>query len=901
MKLQHLPQGVVLRVVGISLVLFAVMIFISRQAIASSPAAPSPDSVWREVDEATLRSQAERILHPDRYRVMALDAAAMQLILAQAPLEFTEAAQNSQAVMYLPLPDGGYGRFRLVESPIMAPELAAKFPLMKTYAGRGLDDPTATVRLGWTQFGFHATILSTTGSIYIDPYSRADTIHYLVYHKQDYTRPSSPFVEHPPQGDNSEVEALVAALQASGIVLSSGEELRTYRLAVAATGEYTIYHGGTVPDGMAAIVVAMNRVNGIYERDVAVRMELIANNDLIVYTDPVTDPYTNDNGVTMLGQNQANLDAVIGDANYDIGHVFSTGGGGVANLGVPCRSGFKARGVTGLPNPIGDPFYVDYVAHEMGHQYGANHTFNGNAGSCSGGNRNGSTAYEPGSGTTIMAYAGICGNQNIQANSDDDFHGKSFDEIRAYTVAGQGNTCPVITLTGNTGPTVNAGDDFTIPLNTPFILSGSAADIDGDTLTYDWEQFDLGPAGHPDNPVGNAPLFRSFVPVTVPYRIFPQISNIVNNTHTIGELLPGYARVMNFRLTVRDNNVSPSAGGVNYDAIQVTAVEGTGPFEVTAPNTAVTWETGNIETITWNVANTDQSPINCAQVDLRLSTDGGYTYPVLIEANRLNDGAENIIIPFVPTTQGRVQVICSDNIFFDISDVNFTILSVDRAVLQIEKSVAVVEPALPGDPLTYTITISNVGNVTATTAVTDVFPVGISGPVCNGIPGDLMATVDINPDSQVLFECTATIAPTLSIEIEKTVDQEEVVAGTAVTYTITITNPNAITLTNVLVSDPGVVGCTFAAITLAPTASHTYICANNVISSTTTNTATVSAETLVVNTATADAPEALNPPVSTDPVPVTVNLAANAAVTVTVISIPEPHYLLYLPVILKEE
>lgn len=902
MKLPNLSQKVLLRVVGISLLLFAVMILISRQAAASVTTSPSPDGVWQEVDEATISNRAERLLHPDRYRVMALDGVALQAVLAQAPLEFTEAAQSQEIVLYLPLPEGGYGRFRIVESPIMAAELAAKFPWMKTYAGRGLDDATATVRFGWTQFGFHATIWSTTGSIYIDPYSRADTTHYLVYNKQDYTRPSGPFVEHPPQGDNSEVEALVAALQASGIVLSSGEELRTYRLAMAATGEYTIYHGGTVDDGMAAIVVAMNRVNGIYERDVAVRMELIANNNLIVYTDPNTDPYTNNDGVAMLSQNQTNLDMVIGNDNYDVGHVFSTGGGGVAFLGVPCRTGLKARGVTGLTNPIGDPFYVDYVAHEIGHQYGANHTFNGNAGACSGGNRHGPAAYEPGSGTTIMAYAGICGNQNIQANSDDDFHTKSFDEIRAYTVAGAGNTCAVITQTGNTGPTVDAGGDYTIPLNTPFILTGSATDPDDDPLTYDWEQFDLGPAGHPDNPVGNAPLFRSFVPVTVPYRIFPQISDIVSDTHTIGELLPGYARVMNFRLTVRDNNIAPSAGGVNYDAIQVTAVEGTGPFAVTYPNTAVTWQTGDIETVTWDVANTNQPPINCTHVDINLSIDGGYTYPYTIEANRPNDGAESIIVPFIPATQARVQVMCADNIFFDISDANFTILSVDQAVLMVDKSVSAPDPALPGDPLTYTITVSNVGNIAATTAVTDVFPIGISNPVCNGVPGDLITTVNINPDGQTLFECTATVNPVLAVAIEKTVDRAEVVSGTAVTYTITISNPNTITLTNVLVTDPGVVGCAFTPVTLAPAASHTYVCAHNIITSTITNTAAVSAEILVINTATADAPEALNSPVTSDPVPVTVNLAANATATVTVITIPpEPEYTLYLPVILREE
>ncbi len=885
------------RVVFLGVVFLLLVAVVSRQATASVWASPSPDDLWVDVTEATIN--ATRQLHPDQYRVLRLNTAVMQAQLTQAPLESTVPAAGSPVMVYLPLPYEGYGRFQIIESPIMAPELAAKYPGIKTYIGRGLDDVTAVARIDWTQFGFHAMILSTEGTVFIDPYSREDISHYLVYDRQDYTQPSSPFIKHEPLGDNSDVEALVAALRVNG-GLPSGDELRTYRLAMAATGEYTQFHGGTVPAGMAAIVTAMNRVNGIYERDLAVRMVLVANNDLIVYTNPATDPYTNNSGGQMLGENQANLDAVIGNANYDIGHVFSTGGGGIASLGVPCRTGLKARGVTGLSSPIGDPFYVDYVAHEIGHQYGANHTFNGNAGSCAGGNRNGSTAFEPGSGTTIMAYAGICGGQNIQSNSDDDFHGASFDEIRAYTVQGLGNTCPVITSTGNTAPTVDAGSDYTIPVNTPFVLTGSATDAEGDPLTYDWEEFDLGPAGHPDTPVGNAPIFRSFVPVTVPYRIFPQMSDIVNNTHTIGELLPSYTRVMNFRLTVRDNNVSPSAGGVNYDMMQVSATGGAGPFQVTAPNTAVTWNSGDIETVTWNVANTDQAPVNCAAVDIRLSTDGGYTYPVTIEAGVPNDGAEDVVVPFLSTAQARIQVFCSDNIFFDISNTNFTIVAVDQAVLYIDKSASASGPVLPGEALTYTIAVSNTGNITATTAVTDVFPAGLINPVCNGVPGDLAVTVDINPASQAAFVCTAEVEPSLAVAITKVVDQTTVAAGTAVTYTITITNPHALTLTNVLVNDPGVASCSPALgtpITLGPAASQVYVCANNIITNTTTNTATVTAELVLVNVATATAPEAPNSPVTSDPAVLAVILTADASVTVAIAT----QYQLYLPIVWRED
>ena len=648
--------------IGVLIVLVALVVFVSQTTVsATTPYRVSNDGLWHEITQTDLQSRGERWIVPDKYRTLSLNLAQLKALLTQGT-----------AVITLPLPDGTFGRFQVSETAVMHPQLAAKFPEIKTYAGPGLDDPTATARLDVTPAGFHGMILSADDTVYIDPYSRQDTTHYINYYRHDLANPHEGFIQHEPLGDATKIAALVEKMKSGGGNIPSGDELRTYRLVVAATGEYTQFHGGTVPAGMAAIVTAVNRVVGIYIRDTAVNMQLVPNNDLVIYTNGNTDPYTNNSGSTMLGQNQANLDAVIGNTNYDIGHVFSTGGGGIASLGVPCRTGLKARGVTGLPNPIGDPFYVDYVAHEMGHQYGGNHTFNGNAGACSGGNRNGATAYEPGSGTTIMAYAGICGSQNIQANSNDHFHTGSIDEIRAYTTIGLGNGCPVITNTANLPPVVNAGPDYIIPVETPFTLVGSATDPNGDPLTYNWEQFDIGPAGHPNTPSGNAPLFRSFSSVMTATRTLPQLSDLVNNTQTIGEILPSYARNMTFHLTVRDNQVE--AGGVNMDEMAITVSDASGPFEVIVPNTAVDWHVGHPETIIWDVASTDQVPVNCTEVDLRLSLDGGYTYPVLIEANRPNDGSEDIIVPNNPTSQARVQVQCSDNIFFDISNTDFTII-----------------------------------------------------------------------------------------------------------------------------------------------------------------------------------------------------------------------------------
>jgi hypothetical protein len=637
--------------------------------------------VWSDIAEVSIADRSDRVIVPERYRILVLDKDLLHTILNQTPAEGSSESKTTAVTLALPLPDGTVGNFRIMESPIMAPELAAKYPEMRTFVGQGIDDPTATVRFDWTQFGFHAMILSANGTVYVDPYSRRTTSYYISYFKRDLQRDESRIMQEVgPFGTDSEIAAEIRRLVAQGVKRTIGEELRTYRLALAATGEYTIYHGGTVPAGMAAIVTAMNRVNGVYEREVAIRMVLIPNNDTLVYTNPSTDPYTNNNGSTMLGQNQTNLDNVIGNANYDVGHVFSTGGGGVAFVGVPCRTGFKARGVTGLPAPIGDPFYIDYVAHEMGHQFGANHSFNGNAGSCAG-NGNPATAYEPGSGSTIMAYAGICSPQNIQNASDDYFHGVSIDEIVAYTQLGAGSSCPVVTLTGNDPPSVDAGSAvvYTIPINTPFVLTGSGTDPNNDTLTYTWEEFDLGPAGHPNSPVGDAPIFRSFKGTRSPARTFPRLSDILNNTQTMGEILPSYSRILNFRLTGRDNRAG--GGGIGHDVTSVVVTNAAGPFQITYPNAAIAWVTNSTDSVKWNVANTAGPPINCASVNILLSTDGGQTFPVTLASNTPNDGTEVVTVPGPSTGAARVKVESVGNVFFDICNVNFLITPLTAPVL----------------------------------------------------------------------------------------------------------------------------------------------------------------------------------------------------------------------------
>ncbi|MEO8648076.1 MAG: reprolysin-like metallopeptidase, partial [Acidobacteriota bacterium] len=469
---------------------------------------------------------------------------------------------------------------------------------------------------------------------------------------------------------------------------ASGTQLRTYRLALAATGEYTAaVGGGTVAGALAAQVLIMNRVNGVYEREVAIRMVIVANNDQIVYTSASTDPYTNSDGDAMLDENKTNLNSVIGTANYDIGHVFSTGGGGIAILQGPCGSQ-KSGGVTGLPNPVGDAFAIDYVAHEMGHQWGAPHTFNGTSGSCSG-NRSSSSAFEPGSGITIMAYAGICSGQNLAAHSIDTFHAKSLQDIINYSQTGNGNTCAVTSVTGNSPPAISLpfGQSFNIPMQTPFSLNAAATDPDGDAVSYDWQQYDLGPSTtavpNTDSDGNARPIFRGYGPVSQSARNFPSVAYILGNENVppsktgnflTGELLPSIARTMNFRVVVRDNRAG--GGGVSSATASVIVSGTSGPFKITSPNTAATWNSGQSRTITWDVANTTAPPVSTANVRITLSLDGGQTFPVELASSTPNDGSQNVPVPQVSnTSQARVRIEAEDNIYFDISDANFSISS----------------------------------------------------------------------------------------------------------------------------------------------------------------------------------------------------------------------------------
>ncbi len=654
-------------------------IFFSFQFFIS---AQTTKQFWNPVEEKTIVPSGERVTIPQSYLTFELPNDNLKKALWLAPDEKNVKLSDSQVIIDLPMPDGSLQKFRVVYSPVMAPELAAQFPDMKTFNILSTDAEHCYGKLDWTEAGFHAMVRKIGNDVYIDPYSRGNIKDYIVYNVAALGKDPgqvtpeigviSPEKKEKKSGGNANEKVNVAAP-------CVGATLRTYRLAVACTGEYAVAATGvaspTVAQTLARIVTTVNRVDGVYETDLAIKMVLVAAETTLVFTSASTDPFTgNNNGGTLINESQTVIDNKIGNANYDCGHTFSTGGGGLSTLGGVCTTGEKASSITGSSSPTGDGYDIDYVAHEMGHNFAGDHTFRAVSGACSG-NQNSGTMVEPGSGITIMAYAGICSPNDDSAHSIPYFHAISYDEIITYTNSGAGNNCPVKTNTGNHPPVVTGSITYTIPKSTAFILTGTATDQDGDPLSYSWEEIDNNSTGGNWND-GKAPYFRSNNPTSSPSRTFPRLSIVLNGnpayTTTIGEYVPATAQTLNFRLTARDNKMA--GGGVCFANSQV-IVSSAGPFSITYPNaTGVTWASGSAQTITWNVNATTAAPVNCANVNILFSSDGGQTFTTLM-SNVANSGSQLITAPTFSTTKTtcRIKVEAAGNIFFDINDKNFTI------------------------------------------------------------------------------------------------------------------------------------------------------------------------------------------------------------------------------------
>ena len=635
--------------------------------VAQAQQQNSIDYPIAEVTKSEVRQYGDFQIDANHYKLYKIDIEAIRTQLENVG-RVTDDQPDLTAVIEFPHPDGEFRAYESLENTTMSEGLAAKYPNIRAYDGLE-QDGVAKAKWDITEQGLHVMILRPGKStIFIDPVIKGNTEYYIVYKKDDFYTDKTTDCLLDEDFLQNDKELIIQEAERSSTFGNC--VLKTYRLAVSATGEYTSFHGGTKPQALSAQVTTMNRVNGVFERDMAITMEIIPNNDTIVYVNAATDPFTNGQTYQMINQNQTNTDQVIGSANYDIGHVFGTNSGGLASLGSVCSSGSKARGVTGGQFPIGDPFDIDYVAHEMGHQYGANHTQNN---SC---NRNNVTAVEPGSASTIMGYAGIC-SPNVQNNSDDHFHGISLQEFH-YELQGNGPSfsCGVVWDTlNNSGPDIiSTTGDIEIPHSTPFVLRSHVYDADGDTLTYNWEQIDNDITTQP--PVDwstGGPNFRSLKPSTDSAQYFPNLSAVVNGNTPTWQVLASVGREYNFRLTVRDNSYTRQ-GCNDHEDVVVYVESSAGPFVVTSQDTSgEQWfGTGNA-VVAWDVANTDLV-LGVTKVDIFLSFDGGQTFPHQLADDIPNTGSAVVSVPNIATTEARVMVMNGDNYFFDVNAEDFEIV-----------------------------------------------------------------------------------------------------------------------------------------------------------------------------------------------------------------------------------
>ncbi len=586
---------------------------------------------------------------------------------------------NTDLILEFPNLEGKLERYQIFEASVMHPDLQAKYPEIRSYAGYGIDTKANYLRFSISPYkGISGIILSseTNQTIVIYPLT-GDTTKMILFNRSDKSKKKDSFV----CSTIDEIQDQV--LNTENRVLSADATLHTFDLALSVTGEYTAYHGGTKVLANVAMANTMARVNGVFERDFNVTMVLIANNDLVVYTDGLTDPYSDPSigaavpGGTWGTELQANLTSVITESGYDIGHLFgdSGGGGNAGCIGCICVDGSKGSAYTSPSDgiPEGDTFDIDYVAHEIGHQFGGNHTFTHQSESPS----STISQMEPGSGSTIMGYAGITGSTDVQSNSDPYFHAISIQQITAHVAS---RTCDDETAITNNVPVANAGSDLTLPVGTPFILTGSATDGDGgDVLAYCWEQFDenngLG-GGFPDETSTNSdlPLFRSYNPTSSPTRTFPELQSLLDNgvNGNTWEKVPMAPRTADFRFTVRDNK--PGGAANDFDDMVVNWDIAYGPFAVTSQNTpnSIVWTQLTSETITWDVLNTD-GLAGAANVNILLSTDGGITFTETLAANTPNDGTELITVPNVEAPYCRVKIEPVGNQFFAINTAAFAI------------------------------------------------------------------------------------------------------------------------------------------------------------------------------------------------------------------------------------
>ncbi len=634
------------------------------------------ETLWQQVNAGSVSSKKIETSSSDKlYFALNSDLLASKLSIAD------KTTSGNAVELTFPNSEGVLERFSVWESSNFEPELQAKYPEIRAYEGKGIDDKTAKIHFSVAPIGVQTMIFRAEKPTEYIEQNTENKSQYVLFKSADNAGSKSLL-----ECKTANLITENAASSKTAKTASNTKQFRTFRLALSCTAEYTTYFGGTKAAALAGMNATMTRVNGVFNKDLALKLVLIANNDAIIYTNASTDPYSEaEIGVQSPGgtwgqQLQTTLTNTIGNANYDIGHLFgASGGSGNANcIGCVC-----VNPTTSVPlgkgaaftspsdrRPEGDTFDIDYVAHEMGHQLGGTHTFSYEL-------EGAGTSFEPGSGSTIMGYAGVTRNYDVQSNSDDYFAYGSIIQIQNNLA---NKSCAVITSTVNNPPVISAGFDYTIPISTPFILTGTGSDPEGNTITYTWEQYDSATTTSQGNSIAyalkpNGPMFRSLAPTTSPVRYMPALSSVLQNMlTTTWESVSAIGKTMNFTLTARDNAPDGTAQ-TQTDAMVVTVNAGAGPFAVTSQNADnVAWDKGSSQTITWSVNNTN-SLAGSANVTIKLSTDGGLTFPIVLASNTPNDGSETITVPtsVASSTNCRIWIQPTDNIYYAVNSKPFAI------------------------------------------------------------------------------------------------------------------------------------------------------------------------------------------------------------------------------------
>lgn len=657
---------------------FSIPIFLlSFCSIAQQSAGP-----WREETSFSRRlTAAGHALKAQQGKSYSLDETGLRRSLA--PLR---GRPGASARVYFPDRNGVLRPYRVVERSVMAPALQARYPEIRSYLGVGTDQNGLRIRFSLSPDGFQGMITDPreAGAGFLEKVPGGGQ-HYLLFDRdQKEALPSSWKCGTQAYEQLKEPGGMQAAK------LVDDQLLRTYRLAVATTGEYTDYHGGTVAGALSGINATLTRINEVFETDLAISLQLIADTDQVIYTDAATDPF----GGNFSSEVQSTLNSQIGPAGYDIGHLFHQGSeaGNAGFIGSVCNDSRKGSAYAATPTPEGDRFDLDFVAHEMGHQFGANHTWSFDS-------EGSGVQAEPASGTTIMGYAGIAEGNNVALQGDDYFHYFSIVQMTQYVA---GISCGNPVALTNSPPVIAPLPDYIIPQGTAFVLEGQASDADGsDLLTYAWEQIDDGvvttASFGPQNPSGAN--FRSLPPSTDPWRYFPRLSRVVSGnltqenpaTGSAWETVSEIERDLNFALTVRDN--APGGGQVASELVTVRVIEQSAAFRLLSQQNSQNYAGGSIQTVSWETGQTNQDPINCQEVDIFLSLNDGEDFPIPLATAVPNTGSAQVQLPGLATTSGRIMVKASDNIFFAVNSADFTITEQPFTLLADELEARACQPS----------------------------------------------------------------------------------------------------------------------------------------------------------------------------------------------------------------